>query len=83
MISFETVAAVFVVTMGKKLCTFEKGNFSVIIPTVATRKESFVKNLNLIDSNYHCKNWIDWISGGSDKISQPQKCKLLDKVHER
>ena len=33
----------------------KKGNFSVIIATVARRKKNFYKNLNLIDSNHHCK----------------------------
>ena len=27
--------------------------------------KSFIKNLNLIDSNYHCKNCVDWISAGN------------------
>ena len=61
----------------------EKSNFSVIMATVPTRKKSFVKNLNLIDWNYHCKNWIDWISAGWDKISQPQKCKLLEGAKDK
>ena len=31
---------------------------------VATRKKNFFKNLNLIDSNHHCKNWVDWVAVG-------------------
>ena len=42
----------------------EKGNFLVTIAAITTRKKSFIKNLNLIDSNYHCENWVDWISAG-------------------
>ena len=30
-----------------------KGNFSVIIAMVATRKKNFTNNLNIIDLNYH------------------------------
>ena len=30
-----------------------KSNFSLIIATVAMSKESVIKNLNLIDLNYH------------------------------
>ena len=41
----------------------EKGNFSVIA-TVDTRKKNFFKNLNLIDSNHHCKNSVNWITVG-------------------
>ena len=60
-----------------------KNAISVVIVTVATRKESLVKNLNLIDSNYYCKNWIDWIRAWWEKISQPQKCWFLRKGNER
>ena len=50
------------------------------LSTDITRKNSFIKNLNLIDSNYHCKNCkVDWIGAGWDKISQPQKCKFYEK----
>ena len=42
----------------------KKVNFSVIIATVATKKKSFIKILNFIDSNYHCINWVDWFSAG-------------------
>ena len=42
----------------------EKVNFSVIIRTVAIRKKVSFKNLNLIDSNHHCQNWVDWITAG-------------------
>ena len=96
---FERVAAVFLITMAKRICTFlatflrilylfdsifseivwidklhcfmkeffcvtmvaieiGKRQLSVIIAMVAARKKSFVKNLNLIDSNYYCKNWL-------------------------
>ena len=33
----------------------KKGNFSVIIATVARGKKNLYKNFNLIDSNHHCK----------------------------
>ena len=33
-----------------------KKQFSVIIATVATRKKTFIKNLNLIDLKNHQKN---------------------------
>ena len=42
-------------------------------------EEKLYQKLNLVDSSYHCKNWIDWISTGWDKMSQPQKCKFLGK----
>ena len=42
-------------------------------------EKNFCKNLNFIDSNHRCKDWIDWITVGWDKISQPQKCKFLEK----
>ena len=37
----------------------EKGIFLVIIAKVASRKKTFIKNLNVIDSNYHSKNLFD------------------------
>ena len=53
----------------------EKSSFSVIIATC----ENFFKNLNLIDSNHHYKYLVDWLTVGWDKMSQPQKCKFLEK----
>ena len=119
---FETVAAAFVITMGKRICSYLYGNFScnkilylfestflefglissiifmkefISLTMVAVKigkrqflsyhsngcydEESFIKNLNPIDSNYHSKNWLDWFSVGWDKISQPKKCKFLEK----
>ena len=29
-------------------------------------KKNFFKNLNLIDSCHHCKNWVDWINVGNE-----------------
>ena len=55
------------VAMETKIC-----NFSVVIAMVATRKKNFFKNLNLIDSNHHCKNWVGWVAVGWDRMSQPQ-----------
>ena len=33
------------------------------------RKKTVFKTLNLIDSNHHIKNWVDWVMVGWDKIS--------------
>ena len=61
---------------------YEKDHFSVIITIVAIRKKSSIKNLDLVDLNYHYKNWIDWISARWNKVSQPQKCTFLEKGGE-
>ena len=45
-------------------------------------KKSFFKNLDFVDLNCHCKNWLDWINAGSEKISQSKKCKFLEKGRE-
>ena len=44
-------------------------------------EEKKLQNLNLLDSKYHFKNWVDWISAEWDKTSQPQKYKFLEKRH--
>ena len=54
----------------------KKDSFLVIIATVATRKK-ILQNLNLIGSNHHCKKWVDRITVGWDKMSQPQKCNFF------
>ena len=46
------------------------------------KEKNFFKNLNLIDSNHHWKSWVDWITVGWDKMSQPKKCKFLEKGNE-
>ena len=35
-----------------------------------------------LESYYHWKYCVHWISVSWDKISQPQKCKLLEKGHK-
>ena len=30
----------------------------------------FFKNIDFIDKNYHCKNWVDWLSARREKISK-------------
>ena len=57
--------------------------FLSFIATVAARKKNFFKNLNITDSYHHCKNWVDWITVGWGKMSQPQKCKFLENGNER
>ena len=46
----------------KKIYRNFLGNFSVVIATATKRKKCFFKNMNLVDTNYHGKNWVDWIS---------------------
>ena len=37
-------------------------------------------NMNLTDTNYHWKNWVDWIlDTWWDKALQPQKCPFGEK----
>ena len=39
-----------------------------------------IKNMNLTDTNYHWKNWVDWIlDTWWDKTLQPQKCTFREK----
>ena len=45
-------------------------------------EKRFIKNLNLIDLTYHCKNLVDWISARWDQISQLRKCKFFEKGRE-
>ena len=40
----------------------QKDTSSLFLVMVAKRKKCFINNKNLVDSNYHWKNWIDWMS---------------------
>ena len=55
-----------------------KRHFSVIA-AVAKRKKCFIKNMDLMDTNYHWKKWVEWISTKQEKLSQPQKCIFWEK----
>ena len=39
-------------------------------------EKNFFKNVNFVGSNHHCKNWVDRITVGWDKISQLKERKL-------
>ena len=60
----------------------EKKIVSLIIETIVMSKNCFMENLNLIDSDYHWKNWAEWISARWNKMSQPQKCTYWEKGAE-
>ena len=45
----------------------------VIIATVTKRKIYFIKNTNLLHSNYHWSNWVDWKSKRRQIMLQSQK----------
>ena len=57
-----------------------KNIFPVIIARVAEKEKCFIKNINLIDTYYHWKNWVDWISARPDKMLQPQKYTFWEKL---
>ena len=42
-----------------------------------------MKKMNLIDTNYYWKSWVDWISTRRDKMLQPQNCMFWEKRNER
>ena len=43
-------------------------------------EKCFIKNMNLTETNYHWKNWVDWIlDTWWDKTLQPQKHTFWEK----
>ena len=54
-----------------------KRHFLLFLVMVAKKEKSFFNNKNLVDSNYHWKNWVDWMSNKWEKKLQPQKTSIL------
>ena len=65
-----------VMEMGKRRFLSYHNNTCYKEEKLCQRLESYRFKLPL-------QNWINWISAGWDKISQPQKCKFLEKGRER
>ena len=57
----------------------EKSTLSLFMVTVAKRNKMTLNTKNLVDPNYHWKNWVDWMSTEREEKLQPQKAYIFRK----